>query len=186
MKKKKPGFTLVEMIIAIAITVIILGIASSMFITGNKVFSNSDVKTTLQMEGQAIQEGISDIGMQATGIKSVKTSIDNSNTNEIDNISINSYYKTTEAGASVDLKIEKRDSTKTYKDGSKIYELLIGNTVISSNVQSLQIDSYVISANNKTTLKNINSIEFTIVLRKENGYDDVKQTIKFRVDFRNK
>ena len=186
MEKKKSGFTLIEMIITIALTVIILGIASSMFFAGNKVFSNSDVKTTLQMEGQAIQEKISDIGMQATGVKSVKVSTDNSNLNEIENIVINSYYKTTEAGASYDLTIEKVDSEKTYKDGSKIYELLIGNTVISSNVQSLQIDSYVISANNKTTLKNINSIEFTIVLRKEKGYDDVEQTIKFRVAFRNK
>ena len=81
MKKKKPGFTLIEMIIALALTVIILGIASSMFITGNKVFSDSDVKSTLQIEGQAIQEKISDIGMQATGIKSV--TVDTSDTNEI-------------------------------------------------------------------------------------------------------
>jgi len=187
MKKKKPGFTLMEMMIALTITVIILGIASSMFIAGNKVFSDSDVKTTLQMEGQAIQEKISDIGMQATGIVQPADPYTwNIDTNEIDNILINSYYKTTEAGASYDLKIEKRDSKKTYKDGSKIYELLIGDSVISSNVQNLQIDSDVITANTNKTLKNINSIEFTVVLRKEKGYDDVKQTIKFRVTFRNK
>jgi len=186
MEKKKSGFTLIEMIITIALTVIILGIASSMFIAGNKVFSNSDVKTTLQMEGQAIQEKISDIGMQATGIEPEDLSKWNSNTNEIDEISINSYYKTTEAGASYDLKIEKIDLGKTYKDGSKIYELRIGGTPISSNVQNLQIDSSVINANKENTLKNINSIEFTIVLRKEKGYDDVEQTIKFRVAFRNK
>ena len=186
-KKKKPGFTLLEMIIVLALTVIILGIASSMFITGNKVFSNSDVKTTLQMEGQAIQEKISDIGMQATGISQpIDPYIWNSETNEIDKILINSYYKTTEAGASYDIKIEKRDSTKTYKDGRKIYELLIGDTPISSNVQSVQIDSSVITAKENNTLKNVNSIEFTIVLRKEKGYDDVEQTIKFRVAFRNK
>jgi len=193
MEKKKSGFTLIEMIITIALTVIILGIASSMFIAGNKVFSNSDVKTTLQMEGQAIQEKISDIGMQATGIESVKPSTDNDNTNEIDNISINSYYKTTEAGASYDLRIEKSDSGKTYKDGiSKIYQLFIVNTLtsdkilISSNVKSLKIDNDVITANTNNPLKNINSIEFTIVLRKEKGYDDVEQTINFRVAFRNK
>lgn len=187
MKKKKPGFTLVEMIIALALTVTILGIASSMLIAGNKVFSNSDVKTTLQMEGQAIQEKISDVGMQATGIvQPTEPYIWNSNPNEIDNILINSYYKTTEAGASYDLEIKKRYLGKTYKDGSKIYELLVGDSVISSNVKSFQIDSGVITANENKTLKNINSIEFTIVLRKEKGYDDVQQTIKFRVAFRNK
>lgn len=187
MKKKKPGFTLMEMIITIALTVIILGIASSMFIAGNRVFSSSDVKTTLQIEGQAIQEKISDIGMQATGIvEPIEPYKWNSDTNEIDNILINSYYKTTEAGASYDLNIEKRDSGKTYKDGSKIYELRIGNTPISGNVQSLKIDSGVITAYKNNTLKNINSIEFTILLRKEKGYSDVKQTINFRVAFRNK
>lgn len=186
MKKKKTGFTLIEMIITIALTVIILGIASSMFITGNKVFSDSDVKTTLQIEGQAIQEKISDIGMQATAIESVNPLTGNSDTKEIDDILINSYYKTTEAGASYDLKIEKRDSEKTYKDGSKIYELLIDNTPISGDVKSLKIDNDVITANKEKTLKNINSIEFTILLRKEKGYDDVEQTINFRVAFRNK
>jgi Tfp pilus assembly protein PilE len=188
MKKKKLGFTLAEIIIALALTVTILGIASSMFIAGNKVFSNSDVKTTLQMEGQTIQEKISDIGMQATGISQpINPYIWNKDTNEIDKILINSYYKTTEVGASYDLKIEKRYSGKTYKDGiSKIYELWIGNTPISSNVKSLKIDSDVITANENKTLKSINSIEFTIVLRKEKGYDDVEQTIKFRVAFRNK
>lgn len=68
MEKKKPGFTLMEMIIALAITVIVIGIASSMFTTGNKVFSDSDVKSTLQIEAQAIQEKISDIGMQAKSV----------------------------------------------------------------------------------------------------------------------
>jgi len=188
MKRKKPGFTLMEMMIALAITVIILGIASSMFITGNKVFSNSDVKTTLQIEGQAIQEKISDIGMQATGISQpIDPYIWNKDTKEIDKILINSYYKTTEAGASYDLKIEKRDSGKTYKDGvSKIYDLWIGDTLISSNVQNLQIDSSVITANKEKTLKNINSIEFTILLRKENGYSNFEQTVNFRTTFRNK
>lgn len=62
MEKKKPGFTLIEMIIALALIVTILGIAGSMLITGNKVFSDSDIRSTLQIEGQVIQEKISDAG----------------------------------------------------------------------------------------------------------------------------
>lgn len=71
MKKKKPGFTLMEMIIVVAVIVIVLAIVISMFITGNKVFYDSDVKSTLQMEAQAIQENITEIGMQASKIDEI-------------------------------------------------------------------------------------------------------------------
>lgn len=181
MKKKKPGFTLIEIIIALAVTVIVLEISVSMFITGNKVFSDSDVKSTLQIEGQAIQEKISDIGMQATEIKSVNG---DELTNEIEDIVINSYYQTTEAGASFEIK-KREDSSKTYKDTSKMYQLWINDKLISSNVKSLKIDNNIITAD-ETTLKNINSIEFNILLRKEKGYSDIDYPINFKVTFRNK
>lgn len=177
MKEKKPGFTLIETIIALALTVTVLGIASSMFITGNKVFSDSDIKSTLQIEGQAIQEKISDIGMQATGIQSVTV-----NSNQMNKIKISSLDKN---GTLRDFEIEKRDSGKVYKDGSKIYELLIDGNLISSNVESVTIDDNIITANNDT-IKNINSIEFNIRLRKERNYSNIHQAINFRVAFRNK
>lgn len=177
MKKKKPGFTLIEMIIVLALTVIILGIASSMFITGNKVFSESDVKTTLQMEGQAIQEKISDIGMQATKIKSL-----NVQNNQIKSITISSLDKN---GQPYDFEIEKVDSGKVYKNGSKIYELRIDHKLISSNVQNMIIDNNILTADNNS-LKDINSIKFTILLRKEKAYSDIEYPIDFRVTFRNK
>ncbi len=69
MKRKKIGFTLIEIIIVLALTVLIISIASSIFITGNKIFSNSDVKTTLQMEAKDIQEKISNICMEASDIE---------------------------------------------------------------------------------------------------------------------
>ena len=179
MKRKKPGFTLVEMIIALALTVTILGIASSMFITGNKVFSESDVKSTLQIEGQAIQEKISDIGMQAIEIKSVNV---NNVTNEI-NMVISSYGKD---GNLKDFKIETIDTKKNYKDTSKIYELRINDALISSNIKSFTIDNSIITANINNTLKTINSIEFNISLRKEKAYGDTDYMIKFKTAFRNK
>lgn len=182
MKKKKLGFTLIEVIIALALTVIILGSASSMFITGNKVFSDSDIKSTLQIEGQAIQEKISDIGMQATTAQAV--TVDNSiGANEINDITINSYDKD---GNLRPFTIAKEDSHSVYKDGSKIYELWVDGKLISSNVKSVTIDNDVITANSNNTLKNINSIEFNIILRKEKGYSNIEQPVNFRVAFRNK
>lgn len=177
MKKKEPGFTLIETIIALTFTIIILGIAGSMFITGNKVFSDSDINSTLQIEGQAIQENISDIGMQATGIKSVSG---DTKSNELSSITISSYN---DSGNSHEYVFKIDDSGKKYKDGNTIYEFKIDNQVISSDVKSFKIDSNSIMSN---AAGNVNSIEFTILLRKEKGYSNVKQTINFRVYFRNK
>ncbi|ETJ19373.1 hypothetical protein Q604_UNBC18523G0001 [human gut metagenome] len=64
--KKKSGFTLLEMIIVLSMTILILGMVTSVFMTGNKVFADSDVKTTLQMEAKGIQEKLSDICMEAS------------------------------------------------------------------------------------------------------------------------
>lgn len=66
--RKKTGFTLIEMIIVMGMTVLIMGIALSVFMTGNKVFSESDIKTTLQMEAKDIQENISEICMNSSKI----------------------------------------------------------------------------------------------------------------------
>lgn len=71
MKKKKQGFTLIEIMIVLAISGIVLGIISSIFITSNKVFSDSDVKSSLQIEAQFIQEKLSNIGMEGVGIYSI-------------------------------------------------------------------------------------------------------------------
>lgn len=181
MAKKKRGFTLIEVMIALALTITVLGIINPMFIEGNKVFSDSDVKTTLQIEGQTIQEKISNIGMQARVIKLVHG---NTQTNELSSMKINSYD---ENGALNEYDFEVVDSGKKYKDGNTIYEFKIGDQVISSNVESFKIDSSsMMSDANGNPLGNVNSIEFTIVLRKEKGYSNVEQTINFRVAFRNK
>lgn len=87
MKKKRQGFTLIEIIIVLAISGIVLGIVGSIFITGNKVFSDSDVKSSLQIEAQSIQEKLSNIGMEGVGIYSI-TDNQGGETIEIDTESI--------------------------------------------------------------------------------------------------
>lgn len=188
MKKKKSAFTLIEIIIALGVLVIVLGIVNSIFITGNKVFSDSDVKTTLQMERQAIQEQISNIGMQAVEIKSVNVDPDS---NKLENITISSYDK---AGNLHDFYLEiVEDTEKKYTDNNKMYKFTIDGQEISSNIETFTIDSSIINISAYTdatakaaALKNISSIKFAITLRKENGYSNVRQPIDFGVVFRNK
>ena len=90
MIKKRTGFTLIEMIIVLSITVLVMGIVMGILMNGHRIFNQSDVKTTLQEQGQAIQEIISNICMEGSEIESVDLDIDN---NKIKSLKIKSYYK---------------------------------------------------------------------------------------------
>lgn len=71
MKNKKKGFTIVELILTLAITVTILSVVYTIFIQSTKIFSNVNVKSTLQTEAQNAGEKISNAGMQAVKIDKV-------------------------------------------------------------------------------------------------------------------
>jgi len=160
MKKKKPGFTLLELIIAMMITIVVLGIAGSMFTTGSKVFNDSDVKSTLQIEGQEIQEKISDIGMQGIEVVSVND----------EELIIKSYVK--EDDVVRYFKIQKEnENLNIYKN---IEQSFTNDKNISSyaNIKSLKI----------TSTNSDKSIDFNIVLTKKN----VDHTIAFTINLRNK
>ena len=173
LKEKKSAFTLIEMIIVISLIVIVIGITSSIFITGNKIFSDSDVNTTLQMEGQRVQEKISDIGMQAIDIESVKG---DSLTGEISNIVINSYDKD---GNWHQFKIEfEKEDKKISIDGNEI----------SRNVESIKINKDIINNGaDESRLEKFNSIQFDIILSKNQGFSQgATYPVNFTVTFRNK
>lgn len=165
MKKKRSGFTLVEMVIALALTVIILGIVGSMFATGNRVFSDSDVKSTLQIEGQAIQEKISNIGMQAIGIEDIT---------DLRKV-IKSYNKAGEVRY-FEIKQEgKKLSIIEYsKNAGGELQTTENTQLISENV-----DNFSATYSNS-------SAEFNIILNLKKGYSNVTYPINFTVAFRNK
>lgn len=160
MNKKKSGVTLLELIIALAITITILGIAGSMFTTGNKVFNDSDVKSTLQIEGQAIQEKISDIGMQGIEVVSVND----------EELIIKSYVKEDDVVRYFNIKKED-DNLKIYKNTERNFTR---DKNISSyvNIKSLKI----------TSTNSDKSINFSIVLTKKN----IDHPIAFTINLRNK
>ncbi|MGG7202798.1 PilW family protein [Clostridium butyricum] len=158
MKRKKSGFTLIEMTIVLALTVLIIGIASSIFITGNKVFADSDVKTTLQMEAKDIQEKLSDICMQASGAEEIAEGIKISSmgTSMVIKISGNILYI-----AELDTENNEKNSTK---------KILTENLDINPN--KIKLNGY--------------SVTFNLILQKNKGYTKTQQPINFTVAFRNR
>ncbi|AQS07068.1 PilW family protein [Clostridium beijerinckii] len=208
MEKKKPGFTLIEMIIALALIVTILGIAGSMLITGNKVFSDSDIRSTLQIEGQVIQEKISDAGMQAFSIESCKHGSleikdQKYNSNVILSKLVNINGELSEDGQWIDVsQISFKSSRNNSEyDGSTdtitntetipisydkdLKKLSISSEIISEKVESIRIHPENINDEN-SNIDEANSIEFHIVLSKARAFSNVRYPIDFTIKFRNK
>lgn len=203
---KKSGFTLIEMIIVMALTVVVLGILYSIFNTGNKVFSDAEVKSTLQMEAEDIEEELTSIGMQGIGITDIKIGEVNCNhdkslyvdknyselQNVINEIKINGNNK--EPTAMYQIKGYDKDS-EYFSDGSdsisnqQTYNILFKDKSLSVNskILSRHVQSFnVMPQDIDDSFLNAHSIEFNIVLHEEKGFSKVDYPINVKVTFRNK
>lgn len=210
LKRKKSGFTLMEMVIVLGMTVLILGITNTVFITGNKVFSQSDVKTTLQMEAKDIQEKLSDIGMQAVSVNHCNLINDNTDIKDemysgdllknkfvdingeselykewlnINKIELKSYGKDSEYDSSTDSIENVVTTTFDYSEESKSIEL--DSKILSNNVTSFRIRPININDENGSISKS-SGIEFYIVLSMKKGFTYETYPVNFTVKFRNK
>lgn len=209
LKKKKHAFTIMEMLIVVSLTVVVLGITTSIFMMGNKVFSDSNAKSTLQMEGQSIQEKMRNIGMQAISIdycntkngdiKDKQFASDEFKANLVD---INGNHST--SGEWIDIsglgvnspsknseydninKVITNLSTVTINYNGNSRSLVVGSgNPISTHVKSLRIrPSNIKDATG--TVGQANSIEFNIELALSNGSSSVTCPINFTITFRNK
>lgn len=162
-----------ELVIVMTLTVVVLGIIWTMFSIGNKIISDVVIKSDLQREGQAIQEQLSNIGMQATGIEPVSG---DESTGEISIIEINSY----ENG--------KNGPSKTFEMKNESGTIFIGGKELSSHLESIKIINKEIINKTEEEISNNTYIDFTITLSKKKTYNNeiIRLPIKVRTVFRNK
>lgn len=167
--RKKKGFTVIELIIVVALTVVVLGIVWQMFGVTNKIISDVTIKSDLQREGQSIQEKLINIGMQATEVKELVYADDASGS--IKKIKINSYDKD---GNNRDIEVNLNGEILTI-DGQSV----------SSHVKSINMNPEIIREDD---LNNISYIDFTILLGEKKNYNSeiIENQIKVRTVFRNK
>ncbi|GEA29217.1 type II secretion system protein [Clostridium diolis] len=167
--RKKKGFTVIELIIVVALTVVVLGIVWQMFGVTNKIISDVTIKSDLQREGQSIQEKLSNIGMQATEVKELVYADDASGS--IKKIKINSYDKD---GNNRDIEVNLNGEILTI-DGQSV----------SSHVKSINVNPEIIREDD---LNNVSYIDFTIFLGEKKNYNSeiIENQIKVRTVFRNK
>ncbi|GFZ32510.1 hypothetical protein CSC2_30360 [Clostridium zeae] len=69
MINKKKGFTLIEVIIVLALLTIVLGVIYQFFFSSNRDLNDTDVKSNLQFEGQQIQNSFTSYGSQGNIIR---------------------------------------------------------------------------------------------------------------------
>ena len=172
MRKKNKGFTLLELIIVLAITGIIMSIVISVFMNGNKVFSDSSTKTTLQMDAKDIQEKISDICMQASSIDYISGNTENG---EIKELVLN-----------LDDADENISKAKIQINNN---ELNINGVKIPSKVSSMKINKEIVDEAYKknSDLSKFRSINFDIELEGKKKFGNkILYPVKFTVAFRNK
>jgi hypothetical protein len=171
--RKKSGFTVTELVIVMTLTVVVLGIIWTIFSVSNKIISNVTIKSDLQREGQAIQEQLSNIGMQATGIEPIMGDDGNEVTGEVKKITINSY--------------DKYGNRKQFEIENASGRMLIDGKEVSSYLGNITINKEIIHKD-KAELINNTYIDFSITLSRNRNYDNkpILYPIKVRTVFRNK
>jgi len=203
LNKRIKGFTLVEVILALSLTTVILGIIGTFFFINNKSLINTEIKSDLQKEGENIQNELINIGQQARRINSITFAGDITPTDAatgvysdfldisltikptntiiinqaIDNNAANDIHYT--------LALNGRQLTISHQEGVNII-----SKVLSENVQSFEViplDFNSVSDADKG-IKRINSsegIQVSITLNRERGYSNVTLPIKTIIQFRN-
>lgn len=194
MKKRTKGFTLIELIITLAITTVVLGAVYTFFITSSKRLATTEVRSEMQGEAEGIQRVLLVIGTDGTGISKVIDETDAT------------LEKYTEAFTETDIENNKRLKVKlleiALEDGSictleydsttKILSSKIGSgikQVLSRNVQEFSIrplDIRMKKLSDDPAFANSTGLEFSINLNKKKGYSEVDYPISIITKFRNK
>jgi prepilin-type N-terminal cleavage/methylation domain-containing protein len=195
LKNNSKGMTVVELLVAIAIFSVVTAITYSVYISNTKIVSKTDTKAMLQSEAQYIQQTITKIGMQSSGIESIIAtpitndsefrgyyevarmdvkSIDENNDNVIYRFKIDN--KNSKDKDIKTLKIEKLDETN---------KTVISKNVLSENIRTFKIKP-IPNIEDINKIKASKSIEVYIGLNKKKGFSDVDYNISTLITFRNK
>ena len=204
MKKKSTGFTVIELVITLAITTMIIGVAYTFFFTNNKTLNTTEINSELQYEAENIEKLLLNLGTQAKNIEIVDNIADNDPLNKYSLLPINSVeeknYKKSinnivlnyEDTSRFELTLESNGTLKTsFNDESgtsDIAETILSTNVIDIKIRPLDVRMIVnegIIKMESTLLSDSPGLEFNITLAKKKGYSDVKYESTILVKFRN-
>lgn len=204
MKKKSTGFTVIELVITLAITTMIIGVAYTFFFTNNKTLNTTEINSELQYEAENIEKLLLNLGTHAKNIEIVDNIAANDPLNKYSLLPINSVeeknYKKSinnivlnyEDTSRFELTLESNGTLKaSFNDESgtsDIAETILSTNVIDIKIRPLDVRMIVnegIIKMESTLLSDSPGLEFNITLAKKKGYLDVKYESTVLVKFRN-
>ena len=187
MRGKKRGFTVLELIITISITVIILGVIYTFFYSNSKTLATVEINSDLQIESELIQKELLTYGMQADKIIKI-------NDIEIRENNKYGYDKIINTNGKVDvneliLNVENKHYIFSYKKDEKKLSLKKpgeDEKDLSSNVTEFKIRPIDYRMNINGNFHETTGVEISLILNKKKGYSDVSIPVSVIVKFRNK
>lgn len=199
MGKKSRGFTVLELILTLSLTVVVLGVVYTFFFSNSKTLTTTEINSDLQLESESIQKELLFYGTQAEGISKINgITITNSNKYNYDNSASanNGKLDVTE----IKLKIGEDYFTFLYNESNNTLTLkkvneddtnIVDSTlnlpkILSTNVTEFKARPLDYRMNPTGNFKEATGLEFSLVLNKKKGYSDVTMPVSVIVKFRNK
>lgn len=175
---KKNGFTLIELIIVMALMALVIAVVAAIAFTGNRIFTDTDVRTDLQIEAQNVEQDISNTFMEAVSIKSID-SVDFDNESEKETV-IDTWVTPNEIVL----------STKTLSDDSVVvtdeYELKKQDNKILIGPKGGNLKTLTANLEDFKVKPHDDSMEVEIDLKKTKWKTNEQYPIKIKILFRNR
>lgn len=176
--KKKKALTLIEVLIALSILTIVMGIVFPFFIRTFKGFNNTTIRSELQNEAEGIIREISKIAMEGKGVCSIKPEpvdsfLDSTSAYKFDG---NSYH-------TIEIKSGEDKINKLYLDKEVLFKISETGTGAEIKKTIGEYVSYIdIAPLGGVSFKNSNGIKVVLGMKKK----DVEYKISDIIYFRNK
>jgi len=197
LKRNKKAFTLVEVVIVLAITVIVLAIMYEFLTESKKAMVSNEVNSTLQGEADNIQSDLVKFGTQSKKILSIngatvdsgwlystKLDGDKQYNGDINNIQLE-FYRVDGSPNVCEIRYDSTSKTLTLVEPTP--ETGTARTkVLSTHVDKFKIKPLDAVSNAGGNLSTTTGIQFVIELKMKKGYSDVKCPVNVNVKFRNK
>ena len=212
---KKVGFTLLELIVVMAVSVMIIGVIYTFFIVNQKSLSRAEINSTLQGEAATIQKEVDVIGAQGKSITSmvdattnstvtpgsityasVDTAVENGSIKGYSVKSITTQIYSGESGSTVTPYLSGYYTLYLVDVGRSEKKLYLKNDLdpgtgklLSSNVVSMSItplNYQTVATKTAETFNKAPGLQINITLHMKKGFSDITYPVTTIVNFRNK
>ncbi|MBK1810490.1 prepilin-type N-terminal cleavage/methylation domain-containing protein [Clostridium sp. YIM B02505] len=181
MKSKRKGFTVLELILALGITVLVLGVVYSFFLTNTRTINETQINLDLQKSGE---DSLSKISKKIMEARSIVGIISDNGTPVVGLTTCNIFsitFQTLQQNGNINYELRNHVLTETVvnQDGTTT-RTQVGQDIQSITVNS--IDNAVPLVDGHSTCRGIN---ISISLAKNYSGRTYTYTVRTTINFRN-